>query len=80
MEPQVDGTADEILLLLAKRSGIDLPTIAGQLGLNKEVAAFHVEELENQGLVYGSFNIMEPARYSLDQEGRRHLIKKGLLK
>jgi hypothetical protein len=77
---QVDETGEKILLLLAQHPGMELPAIATQLKVAKDFAAFHVDELENAGLVHGSYSMMAAARYSLDQEGRRYLIKKGMLK
>ena len=77
---QVDDVAQQILVLLSKSPRIQLEHIAGTLGIDRELAAFHIEELEGAGLVYGSYSMIAPANYSLDQEGRRYLIKNGLLK
>ena len=77
---QIDETAIQILVLLSKQSDLELTQIARQLGINPEVAAFHVEELEAARFVHGAYSVMHEASYSLDQEGRRFLIKNGHMK
>jgi len=77
---EIDETAQRIILLLAKQTDLQQSQIARQLGIGEELAAFYLEELENADILYGSHSTMRPVEYSLSQEGRRYLIKNGLLK
>lgn len=78
--PEIDETAEKILVLLSKQTDLPQRRIAQQLGLTEELAAFYLEELENGNIIYGSHSTISATEYSLNQEGRRYLIKKGLLK
>ena len=77
---EVDEVALNVLQLLSKHSDLQIGHIAHNLGIDREIAAFHVEELENANFINGSYSMMSEPTYSLGQEGRRFLIKNGHLK
>lgn len=77
---EIDETAEKILVLLSKNPRLELEQVAGQLGIELELAAFYLEELERSRFIDGLYSTIAPTTYSLDQEGRRLLIKRGLLK
>lgn len=79
-QANIDELSERVLVLLSKQPDITLNHIARQLNIGEELAALHVEDLEASGLVYGSHSMMQASTYSLDQEGRRLLARKGLLK
>lgn len=78
--PAVDELGDKVLAFLSQQPEVPISHIARALGISKELAEFHIEELENANLISGSYSAMARPTYSLAQEGRRHLIKNGMLK
>jgi hypothetical protein len=77
---EIDDVGVRILQFLATRGDLEVGHIAHQLGIDREVAAFHVEEMESADFISGSYAMMREPSYSLAQEGRRFLIKNGHFK
>lgn len=78
--PQVEKLGDKVLEFLSQHPDVCLAQIAQALGISKELAEFHVEDLENSNMISVSYSDMSPATYRLDHEGRRYLVNKGMLR
>lgn len=77
---RLEEVKEKMLLILANSPDTTIHQLAQQLGIGAEVAAFNIEEMESNELIYGSYSTMTDATYSLAQEGRGYLIKHGLIK
>lgn len=71
---------EKILLLLAEQDRLPPQAISAACGMGVELTNFHLEELFDSDHVTNVLVIGEGAYYSLDQNGRRYLVAKGLLK
>lgn len=71
---------EKILILLSQRDRLSPQAVAAACGMGLELANFHLEELFESDHITNVLSMGEGAIYFLDQEGRRYLIKKGLLK
>jgi len=77
---QLDKQKEAVLLFIANNPDSTDQQIATNTGMGSEVAAFHIQEMEDNNLIYGSYAFNSDPRYSLDQGGRGYLIKRGLIK
>jgi predicted ArsR family transcriptional regulator len=75
----LDEIKVKILVLLSKHDRINAAQIAGSLGLNEQVAKFHLLELKKVKMITDLLTMGAPARYTLIQEGRRYLIENNLI-
>jgi len=76
---RLDEVKEKILVLLAGREAYE-QNIARELGVGNQVAAFHLEELENSGFIGRSLSMTgEEFPWYLLQEGRRYLVTHGLI-
>lgn len=71
---------EKILRLLSERDRLAPQAIASACGMVLELANFHLEELFDSNHVTNVLVMGEGAYYSLDQNGRRYLVARGLLK
>lgn len=71
---------EKILRLLSERDRLPAQAIAAACGMGVELTNFHLEELFDSSHVTNVLVMGEGAYYSLDQNGRRYLVAKGLLK
>lgn len=76
----LDPEKERILRLLSERDRLAPQAIASACGIGLELANFHLEELFESNHVTNVLIIGEGAYYSLDQNGRRYLVARGLLK
>ena len=71
---------EKILRLLSERDRLAPQAIASACGMGVELANFHLEELFDSNHVTNVLVMGEGAYYSLDQNGRRYLVARELLK
>jgi hypothetical protein len=76
---EIDDVSQGVLLLLAKNGQMNAGQIAHTLKIGQELAEFHLNDLSDIQFVFASHSPYETA-YGLDQEGRRYLAKRGLLR
>lgn len=76
----LEAVQQNILQLLAKRPDLETEAVAAVLGIDPEIAALHLKELENQKFAYGSYDyaMSAPTTWFLLQNGRDYLISQGL--
>jgi len=67
-----------ILLHLSKSNETEPEQIARALNIGKQVAIFHLEELSEKNMAFVDY-IMGSSYWSIDQEGRRYLVKNNLI-
>jgi septal ring factor EnvC (AmiA/AmiB activator) len=77
---RLDEEQEKLMLLLAQHAGITTEQVAGSLRMNPELAEFHLTELHERDLLSASYSMMSPTTWGLGHEGRRYLVKNGLLK
>ena len=77
---ELGAEKEKILRLLSERDRLLPEAIARACGMGVELTNFHLEELFDSHHVTNVLVMGEGAYYSLDQNGRRYLIAKGLLK
>lgn len=76
---RLDEIKEKILVLLASHDDYE-GNIARTLGIGNQVAAFHLEELEQMEFIYRSLSMTgEVFPWCLVQEGRRYLVTHGLI-
>ena len=78
-ENRLDDIKEKILSLLAVQDNYE-SNIAQNLGIGAQVAAFHLEELEDMGFIHRSLSMTgQVFPWRLVQEGRRYLVTHDLL-
>lgn len=70
----------KILRLLSERERLSPQQIATACGMGLELTNFHLEELFESDHITNVLVMGEGAYYFLDQNGRRYLVERGLLK
>lgn len=81
-EPSTDNLEDEqvkILLELAKQEWSYAEQIARAVGIGIQVVQYHLDELQNEGMVAASYSMGGTTEWCLDHGGRKFLIKKRLI-
>ncbi|MDD2310444.1 MAG: hypothetical protein PHH91_12755 [Desulfuromonadaceae bacterium] len=75
----LDKEKIKILTILAKQDWTVAEHISRSTGINIQVVQFHLDELLNNKMVSASYSYVDDSEWSLDHEGRRYLIKNGLI-
>lgn len=76
---RLDEIKEKILVLIADQE-IYTQNIMQELGVGEQVAVFHLEELEEAGLIGRSISMMgEEFPWYLQQEARRYLVSHSLI-
>jgi len=83
-DTELDDEKINILKLLAKKEdsgsqGLEDIEIPHSLNYSLTVVRYHLNALEEQEYIYGSYSLGAPAIYNIDQEGRKFLIQRKLL-
>ena len=76
---RLESIREEILHILSKERGLKAVELAQNLSVSLELVQFHLTDLEEHRLVYPEYDPFGDAGWSLDQEGRRYLVRYALL-
>lgn len=68
-----------ILLELAKQERSYAEQISRTLGIGIQVVQYHLEELQNDELAAAYYFMGGPTEWGLDHEGRKYLVRNGLI-
>jgi len=71
--------AQKILLLLTKYKGITADQVAHNVSSDLTRTEYWLGELSEKDLVYASYSMMAPTKYSIGQKGREFLISNNLI-
>jgi predicted ArsR family transcriptional regulator len=69
----------KILLELAKQERSYVEQISRALRIGIQIVQFHLDELQNGEMVAASYSMGGPTEWCLDYEGRRFLVRNGLI-
>lgn len=75
----LEEAREKILLLLAKSDGSTVIEISKSMNIDEQLAKFHLNELLATEFVHHPAPYSTPERWGIEQEGRRYLVKHGLL-
>ena len=77
---QMEEVREKLLVALSRGQGAIAAQLAQALGINEQVATFHLEELAETRFVSAArFYTGRPTIWKIAQEGRGYLISSGLL-
>lgn len=69
----------KILLFMSKYDEICAGNVASALGIGLQTATFHLEELLDADFISASYSMCEEPSWYLAQNGRKYLVRNGLI-